>query len=169
MLIAAIVLALVAADPDAGAGTGQDAVVATAPTVAVSPAALARADAEAAEQAAATQEAVAHGLTTDQQIDRWIMSRSSADISHYAEPAPVDDDRRIHGMVSAGIGTGGYRDYGVSMSVPVGETGRMDLHYSRTENAPWGYGYRGGYRDLGPYRHSDPQAIRMMPSADDER
>src|SRR3990167_2267 len=62
-------------------------------------------------------------------------------------PAPgPQDDRQMHGMVEAGIGTGGYRSYGAAVSLPVGENGRLDLAYREGRNQPWGYGYGGGYR-----------------------
>ena len=69
-------------------------------------------------------------------------------IAHPLAAAPADD-REIHGMVEAGIGTGGYRSYGAAVSVPVGENGRLDLAYREGRNEPWGYGY-GGYGLRGP-------------------
>ena len=78
----------------------------------------------------------------------------------------------MHGEVSAGIGTGGYRDVGVWMSIPVGDSGRVDLSYSETKNGlfPY-YGDRGGFDRY--YRDPDaPFSIRPAESREaawDER
>lgn len=89
--------------------------------------------------AGAAQDAVPHGLSTDEQIERWVAARSVSD-TPWAEtaggPAP---DRKMHGEVSFGIGTGGYRDYGATVSLPLGESGRLDISYRQVENG-WGYG-----------------------------
>ncbi len=126
-----MVAALVAPEPDG--------VVATAPATAVDLSATARPLAPSLE--GATQDAVPHGLTTDQQVDRWIAARSTAETPWGEATGGPDDERRMHGEVSFGIGTGGYRDYGAAVSVPLGENGRLHLSYRQVEN---GYGY-GGY------------------------
>ncbi|WP_439476912.1 hypothetical protein [Brevundimonas sp.] len=132
-----LVTALLASDPDG--------VVVTAPATTVDLDAVAQPLAASTE--GATQSAVPHGLSTDQQIDRWIAGRSTAD-KPWAEAANEPaDDRKMHGEVSFGIGTGGYRDYGVAVSLPVGEHGRLDLSYRQVEN---GYPY-GGYGFDHPY------------------
>ncbi|MGZ9100670.1 MAG: hypothetical protein ACXW3O_13280 [Brevundimonas sp.] len=143
MSISAVLMAaaLLAGDPDG--------VVATAPATAVDLEATARPTAPSVEGAA--QAAVPHGLSTDQQIDRWIDARSTAD-KPWAEAAPEAlDDRKMHGEVSFGIGTGGYRDYGAAVSLPIGANGRLDLSYRQVEN---GYPY-GGYGRYG-YGYGDP-------------
>lgn len=132
MAVFALILAtaLLATDPEG--------VVVTAPATTVDLNAVAQPIAPSTE--GATQDAVPHGLTTDEQIDRWIAARSTAD-KPWAEAANgPTDDRKPHGEVSFGIGTGGYRDYGVAVSLPVGEHGRLDLRYRQVEN---GYPYRG--------------------------
>ena len=142
MAVFALILAatLLAADPDG--------VVATAPATTVDLDAVARP--VAASTAGATQNAVSHGLTTDQQIDRWIAARSTAEKPWGEASGEAPDDRKMHGEVSFGIGTGGYRDYGVAVSLPLGENGRLDLRYRQVENGyPYGgYGYGRGYDDL---------------------
>lgn len=136
MAVFALILAtaLLVSDPDG--------VVATAPDTTVDLEANARPVAPSVEGAA--QDAVPHGLTTDEQIDRWIAARSTAD-KPWAETADQPtDDRKMHSEVSFGIGTGGYRDYGVAVSLPIGENGRLDLSYRQVENGyPYG-GYYGG-------------------------
>src|SRR5690606_20210590 len=64
------------------------------------------------------------------------------------------DDRKPHGEVSFGIGTGGYRQYGASASLPIGENGRLNIEYRQVENGFPFYGYGGGYglgRGYDPY------------------
>src|SRR5690606_30006232 len=82
-----------------------------------------------------------HGLTTDEQIARWLAARS-------ADSAPADespawrDDRKMHGEFNVGFGTGGYRDYGAAVSLPIGDSGRLDVSVRQVENGyPYGYGY----------------------------
>ena len=117
-----------------------DGVVATAPATSVDLNATARPVAPSVE--GATQQAVPHGLSTDQQIDRWIAGRSTAERPWGETAAEQPDDRKVHGEVSVGIGTGGYRDYGLAVSLPVGEHGRLDIRYRQVEN---GYPYGGYY------------------------
>lgn len=145
MLIAGLLagMALMASDGD------LDGVVTTAPANAPTLAQALAAAPEAAVAAPTAQDAQPHGLTTEQQIQRWIDQRTPG--ASFEEPTEVDagprDDRQMHGMVEAGIGTGGYRSYGAAVSLPVGENGRLDLAYREGRNEPWGYGY--GYG--GPY------------------
>lgn len=130
-----------------------DGVVTTAPNGGQSvPAATADMLAESTTEASPSttvQSAAPHGLTTDEQIARWIGERtadaSAAPVDPWAEPGP----RKMHGEVSVGMGTGGYRDYSAAVSLPLGENGTLNLSVSQTKNSPWGYGY-GSYRDY-PY------------------
>lgn len=141
MAVLAVMMAaaLVASEPDG--------VVATAPATAVDLDVAARPSAPST--AGAALQAVPHGLSTDQQIERWMAARSTADTPWGETAAGPADDRRPHGEVSFGIGTGGYRDYGAAVSLPLGKTGRLDFSYRQVEN---GYGY--GYGDYG--RRYDP-------------
>ena len=102
-----------------------------------------------------------HGLTTQQQIDRWLASRS-ADHPPFAAADDQVDARRVRGFVSGAIGTNDFSQVAVGVSFPVGETGRLDLAYSQTRNGWFGYGPHDGYGrwDIdGPYpylEHSYP-------------
>lgn len=131
--------ALLASDPDG--------VVATAPATAVDLSVTARPTAPSMD--GATQDAVPHGLSTDEQIDRWIAARSTADKPWAEATVEAADDGKVHGEVCFGIGTGGYRDYGAAVSLPLGEHGRLDLRYRQVENGypygGYGYGYGAGY------------------------
>lgn len=138
MAVFALILAaaLLASDPDG--------VVATAPATTVDLDAVAQP--LAASTDGATQDAVPHGLSTDQQIDRWIAGRSTADKPWAEAASEPADDRKMHGEVSFGIGTGGYRDYGAAVSLPIGEHGRLDLSYRQVENG-YPYAYYGSGLD----------------------
>lgn len=152
MLITALLMtaALTGVQAPDGPEGEPDGVVATAPAT---PVAL---DATAAPVAppvgGAGQITDPHGLSTDQQIAQWLAARASAPSS--GGDAPLwRDDRELHGEVSVGFGTGGYRDYGAAMSLPLGESGRLDISVRQVENGyPYGYGYGYG-RDYGydPY------------------
>jgi hypothetical protein len=144
MFVLMMVATLAASEPDG--------VVATAPATGVDLGATARPLAPSTE--GATQSAVPHGLTTDQQIDRWMAGRSSTDTPWVEARRGPADDREMHGQVSFGIRTGGYRDYGASVSLPLGETGRLDISYRQVENG-FGYGYD-GYGDRGYGYRYDP-------------
>lgn len=153
MVISALLMAaaLGASDPDT--------VVATAPATSVD--LNVSAQPLAPSVTGAVQNAVPHGLSTDQQIDRWIESRAAGETAPWPEAGPEPlDDRKMHGEVSVGVGTGGYRDYGAAVSIPLGETGRLDLQYRQTENGyPYGgYGYGYGYGEpyFGDRRHAAP-------------
>ena len=146
MLISLMALALVAHD-------GPDGVIATAPATPAPPLAAAAAAPANPEDAPATtiQSATPHNLTTDEQIARWIDRRDPSQPAFAEDQAPADD-RKMHGEVTAGVGTGGYRDVGVWVSIPVGENGRVDLSFSETKNGLFPYsrdprGFDRFYRD----------------------
>ena len=104
--------------------------------------------------AVSTQEITPHGLSTAEQIDMWVGQRD-ADAKPFSDDRSADlwapvDDRKMHGEVSASIGTGDYTAWSGRVSIPVGETARVDLSYSQSKNSPYGYGYGYGYPGLGP-------------------
>ena len=104
-----------------------------------------------------------HGLSTDQQIAEWLAARSPADTTSGAADF-WQDDRKPHGEISVGIGTEGYRDYAASVSLPIGERGRLDLSFRQTENGypyGYGYGYGQGYEPYGrdPYYNDSTYAF----------
>lgn len=161
MLIAAMLMAAAL-----GGASEPDGVVATAPATAVDLSASAQPLTPSVTGAA--QNAVPHGLSTDQQIDRWIESRAAGETTPWPEAGlEAADDRKMHGEVSFGIGTGGYRDYGAAVSMPLGENGRLDIQYRQVENGyPYGYGgYGYGYGD--PYYSDSGYAFpgRYRPDA----
>jgi hypothetical protein len=145
MLIALVLAAAVIApseidDPDgivttAPRGSGAVIVGAETPTTEARP--------EAAQVVAVTP----HNLTTQEQIDRWVSARATESTPFAQDRGALNmglrDDRQMHGFVDAAIGTGDYSSVGVGVSLPVGETGRLDLAYRETKN---GFGYPGyGY------------------------
>ena len=103
--------------------------------------------------AVSAQAITPHGLTTAEQIDRWVGQRD-AGAKPFADDGPLDvwgqrDDRKMHGEVSASIGTGDYTAWSGTVSIPVGENARVDLSYSQSKNSPYGYGYGYGYPGYG--------------------
>jgi hypothetical protein len=147
MLIALLAMTALMASDD------PDGVVTTAPTGHQSVAADAAAPVPTEVPAASGQAITPHGLSTDEQIDRWISQRAEAakPFSNSPDPwAPVDD-RKMHGEVSASIGTGDFSEYSAAVSIPVGETGRVDLEYRQTKNGYGLYGYPGFYPGYGRY------------------
>ena len=145
MLITALLMtaALTGAQaPDEPRGE-PDGVVTTAPATSV--ALDATAAPVAPPVAGAGQITDPHGLSTDQQIAQWLAARAPAP-SPGGDSPMWRDDRKPHGEVSVGFGTGGYRDYGAAMSLPLGESGRLDISVRQVENGyPYGYGYGRGY------------------------
>ncbi len=121
--------AVVTSDPDAA--------VATAPRTPVALGVAAGPVPPPVERAA--QEAAPHGLSTDQQIERWLASR--APVARTWTEGPPGEDREPLGEFSVTVGTGGYRDYGAAVSLPIGEDGRLDLSFRQVENGYYGYRY----------------------------
>ena len=137
LIVFALASVLAVEDPDGvvttapRVGAGAVLVGAEAPTTDARP--------DAAQVVAATP----HNLTTREQIDRWISARSDEAVP-FAEATGPEDDRKMHGFVSAGIGTNDYSSMAVGVSLPIGESGRLDLTYSQSKNDygyPFGYGY----------------------------
>ena len=97
-----------------------------------------------------------HGLSTDQQIAQWLAARAPSQTPPAEETRVWRDDRETHGEVSVGFGTGGYRDYAAAMSLPLGESARLDISVRQVKNGyPYGYGYGYGY-DYGRGYGYDP-------------
>lgn len=134
MVVSLMVLAL-------AAGNDPQGVIATARPVAPPVPVEAVAPSDAVGPQTTVASATPHNLTTDQQIARWVSRRQPGE-PVFDEGFRPSDDRKMHGEVRAGIGTGGYRDVGVWMSLPIGQIGRLDISYDKTENAPYPY-----YRD----------------------
>ncbi len=144
MLIAlGLIAALTTSDPD----------VVVTKTVSDGGSVLVGAEAPTAE---ATPDAQAtaitpHNLTTQQQIDRWLATRST-DLEPFADDGPVDD-REMHGFVTGSIGSNDFSAVGVGVSLPIGENGRLDVTYEQVRNGyglyGQGYGYGYGYGGYG--------------------
>lgn len=88
-----------------------------------------------------------HGLSTADQISRWInqgRAERAPQEQAWADPWTEEGPRKVHGEFSVGFGSGGYREYAAAVDLPIGETGTLSLSVAQTKNAPWGYAY-------GPY------------------
>jgi len=149
----ALAAALTAGDPDG--------VVATAPVGVGAVPVGAEAPVSDARFAGQSTGVTPHNLTTQQQIDRWLAARET-DGEPFADADGLGDDRRMHGFVSGSIGTNDFSQVAVGVSLPIGETGRLDLAYTQTRNGWFGYGPHDGIGRWGvdgPYpvlEHSDP-------------
>ena len=128
------------------ANLDPDGVVATAPrgeqaVLTASAAALAASTSDASPSTT-VQSAAPHGLSTDEQIARWIGERTAETTNTPpVDPWAESEQRKMHGEFSVGFGTGGYEDYAAAVSLPIGENGTLNLSVSQTKNSPWGYGY----------------------------
>lgn len=140
------------------AGGEPDGVISTAPRTAISLDAGQSQPEAPTVRGAAEQALDPHGLTTDAQIERWIAARtpsekpfSDGEYRAYREDG-MAADRRMHGVVDVGVGTDGYRSYGAAVSLPLGESGTLNLSFRQVENGygAYGYGYDGyGYDRYG--------------------
>lgn len=115
----------------------------------------------AAEEPVAPSITGARAMSTDEQIAAWIGASPTTPMDMGEGPldydAPFEPERRIRGQVSAAIGSHGYQAFGVGVSIPVGESGTVDLHYSQSKGGP------GAYYPYGGYFH-DGYALRRRPS-----
>lgn len=138
------------------ANMDPEGVVATAPrgdqAVPTATAAMLAQSTTDASPSTTVQSAAPHGLSTDEQIARWIGERTAETASNApADPWAESEPRKMHGEFSVGFGTGGYEDYAAAVSLPLGETGTLNLSVSQTKNSPWGYGYGSPWGYGGPY------------------
>ena len=147
MLIPVLLAAMAAASVASPDDPGQDSVVTTAPAT---PVVLEGAAAPVAPPVSGTLQSAPHGLSTDQQIAQWLAARSASDPASPDESPVWRDDRKPHGEISVGVGTGGYRDYAAAVSLPIGESGRLDISLRQSKNDPYRYGYGYGL-DYDPY------------------
>lgn len=98
-------------------------------------------------------------MTTQEQIAAFIAANPHPEIEDGPRgllPADRDENgkRKVHGSVSASVGTGGYRSFSASALFPVGETTTVGVAVSKTKfgkNGGWydpyydGVGYGSGY------------------------
>ncbi|QLQ12992.1 MAG: hypothetical protein HZY74_06370 [Brevundimonas sp.] len=84
--------------------------------------------------------APAHGLTTDQQIARWISNRSGQEQA-WKDPFEAgagvpNQPRKMHGEVFGSIGTGGHRAWGARWCCRSERTRRWGCQSCRAETCP---------------------------------
>lgn len=105
----------------------------------------------ASEAPVATASADAPALSTAEQIDAFLKSSPVRDLPRDDAPDGVvpREDRKPHGEISVGVGTGGYRSIYGRTEIPVGENGRVSLAFENTRNG-YGRGYYGGPYGAGP-------------------
>ena len=146
-MLSAILLAMAVITGDmAVTGGDPEGVVATAPETAVDLDARVRPEAPVVE-GAARQAIGPRGLTTDQQIERWLSALPPAAEPFADDGRLIGETRKMHGEVNVGVGSHGYRSYGAWVSLPLGSSGRLDLSVQQVENGfgygPWGRGAYG--------------------------
>jgi len=93
---------------------------------------------------------------TGSQIDAWVADGGA---SQPGSDGPTP--RTIHGEVSAGLGTGGYRNVSGVADIPVGQTGDVVVAASSTSGQVrggryGGYGFGGDALALGYYANGVP-------------
>lgn len=147
--LAIIALAATFASPSFAATVaemdGDDEVIATAHAKPTAEALTAT----ATQAAAPTATTPARPLTTQEQVDAFIGASAPVEAGPRGLlPADRDEDgkRKVHGSVSAAVGTGGYRSFSASALFPVGETTTVGVAVSKTD-----CGKRGGCYYGGPY------------------
>ncbi|MFN4297695.1 MAG: hypothetical protein ACK4FB_12725 [Brevundimonas sp.] len=147
MILTALAVLVLSDQPIATAGRAQGHV--QAPSVAAEPVAPSITGARA--------------MSTDEQIAAWIGASPGVQMDRGEGPldydAPFEPERRIRGEVSAAIGSHGYQAFGVGVSIPIGESGLISLHYSESEGrfggySPYGYGPYSDHRYDGYGIHS---------------
>lgn len=102
---------------------------------------------DSADAPVSTASAVSSYPDTEAQIRDYLASspviRTPADRFYGDGPLEtLDEDgkRKIHGEVSVGVGTGGYRSGAVSAVIPIGEDSTLALSFRKTD-----FGKGGGY------------------------
>src|SRR5208282_4190149 len=73
--------------------------------------------------ASAQQAAPAAPSKADDQIAQWLADTSDDDVS---DAGPVRD-HKVHGEMSVGVGTNGYREVGGVVTGPVGDDGQATI------------------------------------------
>ena len=115
---------------------------------------------EAVSTASATPAPVADPSTAAQ-IDQFIKSAPTPSLPQDGVDGITTGDRKMHGEVSVGVGSGGYRSFSALSVIPLGETGTLAIAVSQSRNSPYAnYGEYGGY-GLGGYGRSYGEGERQ--------
>jgi hypothetical protein len=87
-------------------------------------------------------------MSTAEQIDAFIRTAPPVDTkaADDVDGVVARQDRKAHGVVEVGVGTGGYRSVYVQTDMPLGENGRLSLAFEDTK-----YGRHALYRHYGGY------------------
>lgn len=87
-----------------------------------------------------------------EQIDAYLKSSPALQAAPDAADGVVPAERKVHGEVSVGIGSHGYRSVYARTDLPVGETGMVSLAFEDTKNDfRFGPGFGRGYGYGYPY------------------
>jgi hypothetical protein len=96
-------------------------------------------------------------MSTADQIDAWLAASPAIEpLDLDAEPRGMAfDDRKLHGEVSVGVGTGGYRHVSMRATAPVGENGRVSVAFGETRGRGWRVDPRCDLQAMTPMRPLD--------------
>ena len=99
----------------------------------------------------------APAMSTADQIDAWLRSSpalAAPDLD--VEPRNMAfDDRKLHGEVTIGVGTRGYRHVSMRATAPVGESGRVSVAFGETRGPGWRVDPRCDLQAMTPSRPLD--------------
>ena len=99
--------------------------------------------------------------STAAQIDQFIKSAPLPSLDDEGVDGITPGERKVHGEVSVGVGSGGYRSVSAMSIIPIGETGTLAVAVSKSRNSPYAnYGEYGGYGGRG-YGEGERQSIGL--------
>jgi hypothetical protein len=113
-----------------------------------------------AKDAPTATAAATDGPSVGDQIDQYLKTSPALTIPKDSAlgVTPGDEPRKVHGVASVAIGTGGYRSGYVRSDFPVGKTGTLSIAVEETRaNGRYGGPGYGGYggRLGGPYQRQN--------------
>lgn len=96
-------------------------------------------------------------MSTAEQIDAWLAASPALEAPDLAaEPRGVEfDDRNLHGEVTVGVGTRGYRHVSMRATAPLGQNGRVSVAFGETRGAGWRVDPRCDLQAMTPMRPLD--------------
>ncbi|MDZ4374341.1 MAG: hypothetical protein U1C74_23365 [Phenylobacterium sp.] len=103
-----------------------------------------------------------------QQIDDYLKTSPALETDHLdaVDGIVPRRDRKIHGEVSVGVGTGGYRSIYGRADMPVGESGNVSIAVQQSRGRfghAWAGGFHGQRCDDGPLGMGSPMDVRGGP------
>jgi hypothetical protein len=99
----------------------------------------------------------APAMSTADQIDAWLRSSPTLQAPDLdAEPRGLAfNDGKLHGEVTVGVGTRGYRHVSMRATAPIGESGRVSVAFGETRGRGWRSDPRCDLQAMTPMRPLD--------------